>query len=157
MDEHPWVKIGQTAFNRLKPIGIKLMRHAKSCQCLCNVCDNVSVLSSIYLRSGMALPIQFDDLTSVCDLNSVECIERKCSTCNSHSLIKPIFTDWLQSDDNIKISYMNWTRVSELVNGKTILKSRKVEKKLRVVQISLQIFLRCLLMNPSHLQTHLAS
>ena len=160
LDEHPWVKIGQTAFNRLKPIGIKLMRHAKSYQCLCDVCDNVSMLlSSIkqsMLRSGMASPIQFDDLlaftkTSVCDLNSVECVERQCSTCNSHSLLKPMFTDWLQSDDNIKISYMNWTRVSELVNGKTISKIRKVEKTKSRADIFTDL-LEMFVNYPSHLK-----
>lgn len=133
MDEHPEVKIGLTTFNKLKPRDIKLMKHAKWFQCLCEICDNVKNISrSIRLsfqRSHMEPPVFLTDemdlaKASVCDINNLSCLDRTCTKCESVDLL-PSFEQWINDDDRVKVKYDKWERCEEMVGLKTVTKLKK--------------------------------
>lgn len=59
--EHPdHTKIGQSTFDKLKPSDIKLRKHAKYLQCLCDFCDNITMLHNAIkasiLRHDLTIP-----------------------------------------------------------------------------------------------------
>jgi len=84
IEEYPNVKIGSSTFNKLRPAGIKLRKFAKWQQCLCDICDNVKMLSSAIKldmeRHNILPPLILSDKldlakASVCDLKKFCCLE----------------------------------------------------------------------------------
>ena len=119
------IKISISTFNRLKPPQIKLSRCAKYFQCLCDICDNFSMIFKAIKLSfnlaGIAMPIEFEmesALTkfSVCSFADMNCLDRKCENCSLVSnKLRPLFNDRLADDDRQKVSYLKWQRVPELI------------------------------------------
>lgn len=136
--QHPEISISKTTFDKLKPSEVKLMKHSKWMQCLCEVCENVKNLSQAVKTSmehhSMAAPSFLGagnelDLArhTVCDsLKSLECLNRKCETC-SVAMLNPIFNDWIVDDTHQPVNFFLWEYVSEDINGKSIKKLRKVQ------------------------------
>lgn len=129
------VKIGKTTFDKLKPRNVKLMGKARWLQCLCDVCDNVTMILRA-VKSSMAnkkinVPDHLADEISlaksvVCDLKSIQCTTRKCKECSSDR-VKSILSEWLAASAGEKVIYYKWCRVSEtLACGKSVVKPKKV-------------------------------
>ena len=64
LEENPGCTTSKTTFDKLKPKALKLLKHAKWLQCICRVCDNISMVCrairlSMY-RSNMEVPTQLN-------------------------------------------------------------------------------------------------
>lgn len=133
--EFSHIAISQSSFNKLKPKSVKLMKQAKWLQCLCDVCDNISMLvKSIKLsmsRHQFDIPEFFQSEYSlakatVCDIFKYDCLDRKCSSC-APEMIRCELEAWLSDDVNTPVSYMKWSKVSENIGGKLISKLKKLQ------------------------------
>ena len=135
--EYPDVKISASSFYKLKPSSVKLMKAAKYLQCLCDICDSITMMvRSIKLSfMGIGLPVPIvllpgneRDLAgvTVCSLKQLSCVNRKCSKCSPEIGLRPLLGDW--AAESTTISYTVWERVEETVKGKTLNKMRKVTK-----------------------------
>ena len=131
-------KISITTFNKLKPRQIKLSRCAKYFQCLCDICDNFSMIykaiKSSFNRAGVVMSIELETELAlakhtVCSFANLNCLDRSAKNCSVVSnKLRPLFNDWLVDDDHQKVSYLKWERVLELIKGKQVLKMKKVPR-----------------------------
>ena len=129
-EEFPRNKLSLSTFNILKPKAVKLRKHSRWFQCLCDICDNVKMLChSIKLsmsQSHLECPEILNDGNEfklaqavVCDIHNYNCLERKCAVCSTSDLLRPYLNQWIDNDKNAKVNYFKWARVPELVKGKT--------------------------------------
>ena len=135
LEENPGCTISKTTFDKLKPKALKLMKHAKWLQCICGVCDNISMVCrairlSMY-RSNMEVPTQLNSELelakhAVCDFGNYECLDRKCDGC-SVSKLSGLLAEWVSDNPSELIRYHRWKTVTETVGGKAVSKLRKVE------------------------------
>lgn len=118
--EYPEDKIGKTTFHALKPKGIKLMKHARWFQCLCDICDNVTMLMRAIRLSMQRSEIQPPSCLNneielakavVCDLNDFDCLDRKCTNCSA-ALVKSDFDTWISNDPQNTIQYQKWFTIA---------------------------------------------
>ena len=135
LEEKPGCTSSKTTFDKLKPKALKLMKHAKWLQCICGVCDNISMVCrairlSMY-RSNMEVPTQLNSELrlakhAVCDFGNYECLDRKCDGC-SVSKLSGLSAEWVSNNPSELIRYHRWKTVTEIVGGKTVSKLQKVE------------------------------
>ena len=133
--QNPGVTVGKSTFMKWRPRTVKLMKTAKCYQCLCDVCENLKMVSTAIKtsmsRSGLPTPSYLDDLKAlsdgtVCDPRAFKCIDRQCLTCGP-DMIRPHFTEWIQDNVSNKVQFAQWKRTSdEIVNGKRISKMKRV-------------------------------
>jgi hypothetical protein len=135
-DEFPTHKISKTIFDSIKPKSVKLMKHAKWLQCLCDICDNVTmVCRAIKLsmqRSNMVAPAFLSDelliaKETVCSFNNFHCLDRACLDCDSSKLGESLH-QWVSDNPSDQVKYTKWERVTESHKGTMIKKLRKIEK-----------------------------
>ena len=138
-EDFPNIKMSASTFYRLKPKGVKLMRAAKYLQCLCDICDSISMMirsvKLSFVSLGMIVPLALlpgneTDLAShtVCDMKSLECLRRECSVCsNPKKAVRELLGDWARVKE-APVTYTVWEKILENVKGKDVSKMRKVTK-----------------------------
>jgi hypothetical protein len=63
---------------------------------------------------------------AVCEIHNRACLNRKCKVCSTPStLLRPLFTDWLNDDTHQRISYHKWMLARENIKGKVVSKIKK--------------------------------
>lgn len=128
---------GQTTLNKLRPKSIRLRKHSKYLQCICDPYDNIQMLSRAIRLSMMKANVDIpaflnDDMqlakASVCDINDYVCVDNAFNKCKPEEIFRRQLDPWLRSEVGNMISNEMWMYVKEAYKSKEISKLRKAQR-----------------------------
>ena len=135
-EKHPDIKISPSTFWKYKPKHIKRMAAARLLQCVCDICENISLITTAIRRSMTQCNLDvgdiFDDpfktgLLTLChkNLHFPKCLDRKCAECGTHQFLD-LLQQWADDDPSSAIKFATWKVVDTEVNGKVVKRLTKV-------------------------------
>lgn len=130
--------IKSTTFFKLRPKEVGLRKKAQWMQCICDPCDNISMLSKAIRQSmtkvGLNVPpFLTDELTlaksSVCSMDDYKCLDNKCKQCEPTKIFRADLQQWLESEDGNHIDYHLWEYGEEAYKDRKVRKLIKMRKR----------------------------
>ena len=166
---HPNIVISQSSFEKLRPKNVKLKAAATRQVCCCTQHTNIEYLRkklNELLRVNQHEIISDNDnlvLKTICNIDSINCIERRCNNCgvdkleNLQNLIKYCSYECMKKGDSCKnhTVVLNQFKRTDYTNkkGETKKKMSLVTERYKIVEL-LQI-LKCAMVDfPRHRFNH---
>ena len=144
--KHPDIKIGLTAFRKLKPVNVKKESETSRRTCLCTLCSNVALkVDALKKLAGTKEQLkQLGTLTkqelsaaSLCTYESqfpkLDCLERNCSLCNEvkfSTLLNPLLP---YQNENIKWCHWEYINITKKDKIKRVMSC--VEKETTIAEL----------------------
>lgn len=135
-EQYPSIKLSRSTFWKYKPRDIKHKSAARLIQCVCDICENISLIVMAIRRSMQLSHFQVPDaledeltlgLFTLCDrkVHQPACIDRKCESCGVQK-VEQILRSWADDGPSDLIKWMTWKIIESPVNGKVIKRLTKV-------------------------------
>ena len=132
----PNIRVSLSTFWKYKPKCVKRKAAARLLQCVCDICENISlILSSIRRsmnRSGYVTENIPDDqgrlaLLTLCQskLHLPKCLSRQCSDCGVQTVVN-LFREWAEDVPNDMVNYPTWKVMESVINNKATRRLTKV-------------------------------
>lgn len=104
--EIPSIQVSLSKFASLRPPNVLPITPRDQEVCVCKYHENIKLLLDGLKAVIPEVPKTPEDmlLTTVCNMEDVECIDRECSKCQVHQPIEKLF----QCDDNTPMFYFQW-------------------------------------------------
>lgn len=138
------VKISCTTFWKLKPKNVKKCGSAKLFQCVCDLCENISLAAQSMrysmLKDGIEIPDVFNNqhgtdvmtrriaFSTLCSkhVHNPSCLDRKCQNCGTGDM-STVLLSWATNNDE-DIRWCKWELKEQVVKGKVVKRLTKVVK-----------------------------
>ena len=144
IEENPTIKIRGTAFWKLKPKNVKKCGAAKMFQCVCDICENISLvvqtIRASMICSNMEVPLLLNNqsgtdnmarslaFATLCSkkVHNPKCLDRQCRDCGT-KFVSDLLMEWAK-DSNDFIQWYKWEMAQFNLKKKVIMRNTKVPK-----------------------------
>lgn len=136
--EYPDKQVSISSFWKYKPTSIKRKRAARLLQCVCDVCENVSLILIAIRTSLQRSDLEIPDIImnadhqalgflTLCDSKQhfPQCLDRTCNQCGTHKA-EELLTCWAEENPSDSVRWLTWKHVGTLVGEKSVKRLTKV-------------------------------